>query len=318
MEIPQNEKRTLTHHKFITTRIFFLYEWLATKPFYPLLKRGCMVWLSFLFLLLLGTGTQYTISIGDSGIAEIHQNVTTTSEGGRILVVIPFNVEEETLLTYVQGISVSPTVGRVSDMTTVEIMWEGGEEVLVELEYYVIDITGKEKDTWYLTLPSLDGAVSVLLPENVSIDYIVYAGDFPRIRQVKNRLELELESMSSPLSVYYSYEMGKSEVASTIELGAILLSLVAAASIMTFYFLKTRHKRAINPSILSVLDERERSIVLFLAQKGTMKQAKISRATGIPKTSLSKILARLAERNIVAMTRDGNTTLCSLRDDIIR
>jgi uncharacterized membrane protein len=277
-----------------------------------------MVWLSFLLLLLLGAGTQYTISIGDAGIAEIHQNITTTSEGGHILVIIPFSIEEETLVAYVQGITVSPTVRQVSDMTTVDIMWEGGGEVLVELDYFVTDITGKEKDTWYLTLPSLDGAVSVLLPENVTVDYIVYEGNFPKIRQVENRLTLEFESISSPLSVYYSYEVVKGKAGSVTSFIAILLFLVAATSIMTFFFLKTKRKRTINPSIFSVLDERERSIVLFLSEKGKTKQAKISKATGIPKTSLSKIMARLAERNIVTMEKDGNTTICWLKDDILK
>lgn len=277
-----------------------------------------MMWQALLFLVVLGSQTTVTITIGENGMAQIHQEIQTASQGGHLTLTIPFRIKEETLIANIEGIPVTGEVRQISGMTVLDFLWEGEEEVLVELDYYVSDITGKEKDMWYLEIPPLSCPVSVRLPENASVEYIVYEGNFPRIRHEGERFVLEWETLSHPLTAYYSFESVTSTTSTTLPLLVLLFFLITASLLVILYISRMKRKKSVNTSILSVLDERERAIVLFLAERGKIKQAKISRATGIPKTTLSKIMMRLDERNIVAMEKDGNTTLCWLREEVFR
>jgi uncharacterized membrane protein len=263
------------------------------------------------------SSTQYTITIEENGTAYINESVKIRAQEGKIVIPVPFNMVEGSMEARIQGFPVSGETRQISDTTVVELQWAGEEEALVNLDYYVYDITGKEKDRWYVVLPMLSSPVSLFLPENVSVDYIIYEGDFPKITEEGKRLALSWETLSQPLTLYYSFKQGADTTPNYVLPVTFLLSLLLILFLLYSYFSKTR-RREVNASILSVLDERERNIVLFLADHGKVKQAKISRATGIPKTTLSKIMARLAERSIVCMEKDGNTTLCWLREEIYR
>ena len=263
------------------------------------------------------SSTQYTITIEENGTAYINESVKIRAQEGKIVIPVPFNMVEGSMEARIQGFPVSGETRQISDTTVVELQWAGEEEALVNLDYYVYDITGKEKDRWYVVLPMLSSPVSLFLPENVSVDYIIYEGDFPKITEEGKRLALSWETLSQPLTLYYSFKQGADTTPNYVLPVTFLLSLLLILFLLYSYFSKTR-RREVNASILSVLDERERNIVLFLADHGKVKQAKISRATGIPKTTLSKIMARLAERSIVCMEKDGNTTLCWLHEEIYR
>lgn len=269
-----------------------------------------------LFFLVADPTSQTSISIDASGIAAIHQTLAVASQDGHVTVALPFRVRGENLVSSIDGIPVSCTVNQISGTTIIDFVWEG--EGTLTLDYYVTDITGKEKDTWYLTLPALSSPVVIFLPEGASVEYTIYEGEFPKVSYEGERLVLEWQELSFPLTIYYSFGTLSAQPADSISPLLLLPFLIIPLVLAIIYNRKKKRRKGVNPSILAVLDERERGIVLFLAERGKMKQAKISKATGIPKTSLSKIMVRLSERNIVTMEKDGNTTLCWLREEIFR
>ncbi|HEX54795.1 MAG: hypothetical protein DRO94_02590 [Candidatus Altiarchaeales archaeon] len=74
-------------------------------------------------------------------------------------------------------------------------------------------------------------------------------------------------------------------------------------------------KTRIKSSILNVLDENERRIVEILEKfDEEVTQAYIYKTTGIPKATLSDIMRRLENRNIIKRRRDGRTNWVSLED----
>ncbi len=73
------------------------------------------------------------------------------------------------------------------------------------------------------------------------------------------------------------------------------------------------------PETLDKLDSLEREIVEYLANNGGVAyQGEIGRALGIPKSTLHRAIARMAERGIVTVKRQGRYNLIALSEVVNR
>ncbi len=74
-------------------------------------------------------------------------------------------------------------------------------------------------------------------------------------------------------------------------------------------------ERRVNPSIINMLNENEKRIVDMLKKHDEeITQAYIYKTTGIPKASLSDIMKKLEQRNIIYRRKDGRTKWIKLKE----
>ncbi|MBU7046441.1 MAG: hypothetical protein HXS54_08380, partial [Theionarchaea archaeon] len=156
---------------------------------------------------------------------------------------------------------------------------------------------------------------TVIMPEGAAISYLVTESDFPSVSEEDGRIHLFWDGL--PEDVYIYYELSFEEGSTSYYLLIPLIGLVGLIGVGLKYF-KGRKSQELSKAVLSVLNERERTIVEYLHEKGKSRQAKISRDCKIPKTSLSKILIKMEERGIIERERVGNLTFCELCERVYK
>lgn len=76
-----------------------------------------------------------------------------------------------------------------------------------------------------------------------------------------------------------------------------------------------KKERRVNPSIINMLNENEKKIVDMLEKHDEeITQAYIYKTTGIPKASLSDIMKKLEQRNIIYRKKDGRIKWITLKE----
>ena len=263
-----------------------------------------------LFLLLVLQGSTYTVEITDTGYAIIsHEIVITASEDmDSFTYYVPFAV------SHLEVYSDKPVEGELIVLgmkteVTLYIYLKKGESAYCICEYLTWEIVSKEGDQWWLYLPAMEEKMTVIMPEGAAISYLVTESDFPSISEERGRINLFWDGLPEEVYIYYelSFEGGSTPYYLVIPLAG----LVSVIGVGLKYY-RRRRSQELSKAVLSVLNERERTIVEYLHEKGRSRQAKISRDCKIPKTSLSKILIKMEERGIIERERVGNLTFCGL------
>lgn len=271
---------------------------------------------TLLVLLLAVQTTGYTVDVSGTGYAVItHELVITADEDmDTYSYVIPFPITHMDVYSdrAVQG---EFTALGTETQITLHISLQKGESAYVVPEYYSWDIIHKEGVEWWIYLHHTEEKVEVLMPEGAVISYMVTDSPFPQISEEDRKITLLWDELPDDVYVYYEVSLSNSNTITWVW-GAVL-GVVVAAGIVLFATRKRlgrrRRKTApLNRAVLSILNERELQVVEYLHQKGRSRQIKISRACGIPKTSLSKLLIRMEKRGIIKREKDGNFTYCEL------
>jgi uncharacterized membrane protein len=73
-------------------------------------------------------------------------------------------------------------------------------------------------------------------------------------------------------------------------------------------------KRKINQSIMKLMDENEQKVINILMNSGETTQANVYKITQIPKATLSNIMRKLEERNIIERRIEGKVKWVKLKD----
>lgn len=254
----------------------------------------------------------YTVDIADTGYAVIsHDIIITASEPlDSFSYYLPFPISQ--LEVYAdKTVSGEYTVLGDKTIVTLYVFLERGESAFCICEYVSWDIISKDGSQWWVYLPAME-SVTVVMPEGAEISYLVTESDFPSVSEERGRIYLFWEYL--PDDVYIYYVLGVADTGGEWWYGLAVLAVVLAAAGIWYKFKSP--SKTLNKDILSILNEREQNIVVYLNETGRSRQAKISRALDIPKTSLSKILIRMEERNIIKRERDGNITYCELDERV--
>ena len=98
---------------------------------------------------------------------------------------------------------------------------------------------------------------------------------------------------------------------------AVLIVLVYVVRLVYTKVSKSLSKE--KKDIIKTLQEKEREVVkLLLENKSQMHQSKIQKSTSISKATLSRIIKRLRDRNIVEIRESGNTNLIILQEWFVK
>lgn len=245
------------------------------------------------------------MEITDTGYAVISHEFAIHAETDSYTYYIPFPINHLEIYAdkAVQG--EFTVLGRQTEIT----LYMEDTEVYCICEYYTWEIISKEGNQWWVYIPAVDESITVVMPEGAEISYLVTESDFPSISEEEGRIHLFWEHLAEEVYLYYELSFGDGSSTDLILVG--LASVVCVSGLGAALYVRKRRSQLSN-AVLSVLDEREKKIVEYLYAKGRSRQAKISRDCNIPKTSLSKILIRMAERGIIKRKRDGNLTFCEL------
>ncbi len=199
---------------------------------------------------------------------------------------------------------------------------------IITLEYSTNVLTSKQGDVWTLSLnyKTTPGSsdIKILFPLGIKIINTQSKDDVYSLVEGRNFV-MEIEPSDIVFDLKTKYELGE-----TIEepdytwlfVGLILIGAVALT--ITFWFKsskdmrliehkmkkfskpkKVKGKRRVKSSISKVLDEKELKVVRFLESRIDASHAQISRGTSIVKTTLSKVLKRLENRNIIEKSPFG-------------
>lgn len=273
------------------------------------------MWTILLLLLAVQT-TGYTVDVSGTGYAVISHEVIITAEEDMdtYSYVIPFPITHLEVYSD-RTVQSEFTVLGTETQITLHISLQKGESAYVFPEYYSWDIIHKEGAEWWLYLPPNEAGVTVLMPEGAVISYMVTDSPFPQISEEERKITLFWDELSDEVYIYYEVSLD-GQPAATWTWG-VVPGLVGAAGVVLYMsrnLLKRKKYKAapLNKAVLSILNEREIQVVEYLHERGRSRQIKISRACGIPKTSLSKLLIRMEKRGIIKREKDGNFTYCEL------
>ncbi len=267
--------------------------------------------MKILFLILVLQASTYTVDIADTGYAVVSHNIVITASEpiDSYSYYLPFPINQLDVYSD-KAVSGEYTVLGKETVVTLHVSLEKDESAFCICEYVSWDIISKNGSQWWVYLPAME-SVTVIMPKGAEISYLVTESDFPSVSEEEGRIHLFWEYLPEDVYVYYELEVAN-EGEDWYWLLPVLAAVLAAAGIYKF---KSASK-TLNKDVLSVLNEREQNIVTYLEATGRSRQAKISRALDIPKTSLSKILIRMEERGIIKRERDGNITYCELDERV--
>lgn len=257
----------------------------------------------------------YTVDIADIGYAVISHNVVITASEpmDSYSYYLPFPINQLEVYSD-KAVNGEYTVLGKETFVTLYVSLEKDESAFCICEYVSWDIISKNGSQWWVYLPAME-SVTVIMPKGAEISYLVTESDFPSVSEEEERIHLFWEYLPEDVYIYYELGVADESEESWYWLLAAVAAVAAAAGIG--YVLKSKSaSKTLNKDVLSVLNEREQNIIKYLDETGRSRQAKISRALDIPKTSLSKILIRMEERNIIKRERDGNITYCELDERV--
>jgi len=220
-----------------------------------------------------------------------------------------------------------------------------GETKNITIKYSTEFFTNKQGDTWELSFSlrvSNKSVVKIIFPENVIISF-TSSEILPSTYIENGRQVLELESEGDEVDFVCEYKFteppemqpnlainetenettqepwmpgGQDKNDDALIILAIIITLIILAAVV-YHFKKSKKSKTVKPAILGVLDENEREVVELLQSKDAeITQAYIHKTTGMPKATLSKVMRRLEERNIVERRLSGRTNWVKLKEEV--
>ena len=201
-------------------------------------------------------------------------------------------------------------------------------------------LTSKKGAVWLfnLTLPPedifSDYVYAVSLPQGASVNYV--KADSFRISSTGGRIIVSGSGSNRPVGIVIQYQMEEvSEPADTSYLYGALAFILFLAAYFTYYVLRKRkslrRKPAAEPiaevkqplipyspnysKYVGVLTDRQKDILGILQEQGKpVNQTLICERLGLPKSSVSRNIASLADLALVEKKRVGMSTFISLKE----
>lgn len=215
-----------------------------------------------------------------------------------------------------------------------------GENKKIKIKYSTDFFTSKEGDTWELSFylkTSNKSTVKIMFPENVIISFTSSAV-IPSTYIENGKQVLELKPDAEEFDFLCEYKFKKTRETKEPEepeepnvsnfMLIIFIIIIFIVALMYYFKFKKpaqpiekieeekelEKEKRIKPSIFKILDENEKKIVKILqSSDDEVTQAYIHKSTKIPRSTLSKIIFRLEERNIIERRREGKTNWIRLK-----
>lgn len=288
--------------------------------------------------------------IDQNGVVSVNEELIV-QKGDRVGILIPKNVQE-LLVSDSEGNEIAYEATPQNNKQIIaffleESDGEKGEEI--SINYNTQQITSKVGDIWDVEFSTTTTPRHTIIKINFPMDTQIVSIE-PRdlYWTPVSDSELWLYPQTKDFYFRFGYKIGipgpiipKSTTTTTTTVPSqifnkgisIIVLAIILISIPILLFLYQRRKvkkikevkekpmvekkiasRKINKSIMGMLDENEKKIVKILEEStGEITQAYIYKSTGIPKSSLSRIMNNLERRNIIEKKREGRTNWIKLK-----
>ena len=209
------------------------------------------------------------------------------------------------------------------------------ENYAVRVQYLTDRLTSKNADTWsfFYVIPQYskmkvdrigEAGLILSLPITSSISSVTDEGIvFTENNRIKIGWKLDLKPKeNTTLIVRYQQMIGRkmdfSKIGFYSLLAVVLIVLLLVCTRTTYCRLSKRLSKG-KKDILNTLEKRERDIVSLLWDSDNkIYQSNIPKTTGISKATISRIIRRLENRNIIEIRPAGNTNLIILQDWFVK
>lgn len=176
------------------------------------------------------------------------------------------------------------------------------------IEYSTYSLTHKREELWFLSFSSKH-PVYVYFPPDVFPFQI--NGSF-RVKLIENEWYVYFENASS-VSIAYVVLPGRAKEEPLITYALYGVGVTGlSASIYAIYRYRARKSREPEEEA-GPLDERDRSIISLLKERGSLSAAEIQRLLGIPKTPLYRKLNKLVKMGYLEVFREKSVRKYRLR-----
>ncbi len=206
------------------------------------------------------------------------------------------------------------------------------KEYEIKIQYLTNKLTSKEGDDWVVkyNLPSrnvlkFDEAKDVRLiisvPNSAKLSYFTEGGVVYTQKNMFNvgwKTDLE-EYAQKEFEIKYS-QVAQTDGTSLVDILAIIFLAIIAAIVLGYCgycaFKKiTKRLSKGKKDIMKTLDKNEKAVItLLLENNHKMYQSKIQKDSAISKATLSRVLKRLEQKEILEITESGNTNLVKIKE----
>lgn len=280
------------------------------------------------------------INIQENGLAQVKENLILSQTTARII--IP-KLSNEFSVIDSHGNKLGYELNEKEGQPTLTIYLRSPQEKSVNLSYITPSLTIKNASKWTFKFSSLVTPritiININFPFNSNVTSLRSNDTFyvypPRLSP-SLYLYPQTEKISFEADyLFYPQQFPSSNLNSNSSfylLGLVILFL----SLLFFYFRKRReetteekrqkdlqkeNKKEINPSVTKMLDETEKKIVEILLEKsseGEITQAYLYKTLNIPKSSLSEVIRRLEQRNIIKKKKEGRINWIKLKNWVFK
>lgn len=285
------------------------------------------------------------ITIETNGIVNIQEELSLSEASAIILIPRPV----ENLLIYdSKGNSLGHELSSFEDSQLLRIYLKSQNEKDVRISYSTQALTRKNASLWTINFYSLTTPgktiIQVSFPKNSNVTSF----------RTKDVVYLYPPNLKSPIFLYpqeektkieFDYRIIPEKEEAFMETALIVLIIFILLLVLSLFIYREKiksilfreetkekgkkegeneietkkesekKKRQIKPSVLNMLDENEKRVVLMLQDyEIEITQAYIYKTLEIPKASLSNIIKRLEGRNLIEKRKDGRINWIKLKD----
>ncbi len=270
------------------------------------------------------------IRISSDGSAKVKEQLVLNQTTARIL--IPKYLQDLSL-TDSQGNDLGYELDEHQEGQILSIYLKSPQEKSITISYNTQTLTVKNLSQWTFKFSSLATSrvtiVKIDFPTEANITSLrikeTLFHPFPLVSP------LFLYPQSNKLYLETDYELLRSELPQTDFIYLILLFFLFLIFLAIFFYLKKRKVvkveeksealepekeiNKVNPSVLKMLDEQEKEIIKMLesSPEEEITQAYIYKTLGIPKSSLSEIIRRLEQRDLIEKKKEGRINWIKLK-----
>lgn len=267
------------------------------------------------------------LQIAKNGLVKVEENLVLNQTTARVT--IPKSSRELSLLGS-QGNELGYELNQYSQGQTLNIYLKSPQERSVTLSYHTSALTEKRDSQWTFKFSSLSTSrvtiLKIKFPPGTNITSLRSNETF-YIYPPHLSSPLFIYPQSSQISLEVDYKLSSEESTPSF-LPLVILLLPILLALIYFYIKKRKSIKSkepeeegmrINPSVLKMLDKTEKEIIKLLAQsEEEITQAYIYKTLGIPKSSLSDIIRRLEQRDLIKKKKEGRVNWINLREWVFR
>tara|TARA_Y100000310_G_C20653886_1_gene800943 strand:- start:80 stop:985 length:906 start_codon:yes stop_codon:yes gene_type:complete len=271
------------------------------------------------------------IEVYDDGVAKVTQNIILDTRGIKDVFSVPAHSPESVIIIDENGEVKFATL----DQEIIIKPQIRSKTYEVRIQYLTNSLTSKDEDKWIVNhlIPAYgeigiddikEARLTLILPGTTTLSSfsdngVIYTENSDLRIAWKLHLKKDKETKIEAI-----YANNIEESTDWIKIGFYALLTILVIVLLVFCINKgyckiTKRIGKGKKDIINTLENREKEVVkLLLENKNQLYQSKIQKDTGISKATLSRVIKRLENRNIIEVRPSGNTNLILLQEWFVK